>query len=421
MSGLLSRLTGRRGNVDPIDYEKAKSLAGAESPGSRRSLAARDDAQPEILYFLAEDPDTRVRRAVAQNPSTPVQAGMILAGDTNAEVRCDLAQRIGRLAPQLDTEARARVGAAVNEVLEKLAHDQVVRVRQLLAEELKDAACVPPAVVERLARDDDPAVAAPVLEFSPLLDDAVLLDIIAGTPEGASLVAISRREGLSGRVADAVVATDDEAAIFSLLSNRSAQIREETLDALADRAESMPSWHEPLVNRPSLSSRAVRRLAEYVTETLVRDLESRYDIDADTAAILADTVRNRLEEEETGEDEEEIRETADERALRLFSEGTLDEDEIVAALDRGDRSFAVEALALMADLGSDVIGKAVSMASAKGMIAIAWQAGLTMRAAVPLQLQLARIPPGKVLKDDNGGAWPLSEDEMRWQLDFFAG
>lgn len=421
MSGLLARLTGRRKETVPPDYEEAKRLASDQSPKSRRLLAGRGDVQPEILYFLADDPDVDVRRAVAGNEATPVQAGLVLAGDTDTDVRCHLAQRIGRLAPQLDDASRDRIGAAVNEVLEKLACDQVPRVRQLLSEELKNAASVSPDVIERLARDTDPSVAAPVLEFSPLLDDDLLLDIIAGTPEGAGLVAISRRDGLSEQVADAVVATDDEQAICSLLSNQSAQIREETLDALVERAESVPSWQKPLVARPALSGRAVRHLAEFVADELLRDLEHRSDIDPQTATALSRTVRNRLGEADAADDEEEARETADERALKLFKQGKLTEETIAASIDRGERSFVIEALALMAELPGDVVSKTVSMASAKGMVAIAWKAGLTMRAAAQLQLRLARIPPGNVLQAKDGGAYPLSEDEMRWQIDFFAG
>ena len=74
MSGLLARLTGRRKESTPPDYEEAKHLASDQSPKARRSLAARGDVQPEILYFLADDPDVDVRRAVAGNDATPMCA-----------------------------------------------------------------------------------------------------------------------------------------------------------------------------------------------------------------------------------------------------------------------------------------------------------------------------------------------------------
>ena len=421
MSGLLSRLAGWRKTPEPLEYEEAKRLASDESAQSRRELATREDVRPEILYFLASDPGVDVRRAVASNEATPVQAGLILADDVDTGVRCALAQRIGQLAPQLDEISRERIGTVVNELLARLVGDQVPRVRQLLAEELKHAVAVPSAVIEKLARDVDPAVAAPVLEYSPLLSDELLLDIIAGTPEGGALLAISRRSGLTEPIADAVVATDDKAAICSLLSNRSAQIREETLDALVERAEPVPGWHAPLVSRPALSGRTVRRLAEFVSDALVRDLERRSDIDSETAAALSLTMRSRLGEDAEQAVDEEGRETADERALKMFKQGKLTEQLIATSLDRGDRSFVIEALALMAELPSKVVAKSVSMGSAKGMVAVAWKASLSMRTAAQLQLRLARVPPGSVLQAKSGGAFPLTDDEMLWQLDFLAG
>jgi hypothetical protein len=41
-----------------------------------------------------------------------------------------------------------------------------------------------------------------------------------------------------------------------------------------------------------------------------------------------------------------------------------------------------------------------------------------MHAAVNLQIQLGQISPGTALRP-NAGRYPLSEEAMRWQLEFF--
>ncbi len=406
---------------DAIGYEEAKRLARSDSPDLRSELASRADVRPEILYFLAEDSGPEVRRAVAANAATPVQAGLLLARDPDVDVRSTLATRIGRLVPQLEKESDDRLGAVVNQVLDILSGDRVVQVRRLLAEELKSTASAPPAVIERLARDGDASVSCPVLEFSPLLPDDVLLDIVAGTPTGAALVAISRREGLGAKVADAVVGTDDRDAITALLGNASAQIREETLDALIDRSEAVTAWQTPLVRRPSLSGHAVRRLSEFVAGALLRDLERRRDIDPETAAELAETVNRRLASEKEALFDEESREPAADRARILRDQGRLDESAILKALDSGDRSLAVEGLALLAELPGAAVAKTASMAGAKGLVAVAWKAGMTMSAAAQLQLRLGRLPPEEILHEPPEGGFPLSEDEMLWQLEFLTG
>ena len=322
-----------------------------------------------------------------------------------------------------------RIGAVVNEVLETLAQDQVTRVRRMLAEELKEAENVPATVIRRLAHDADTLVAGPVLEFSPVLDDEILIEIIQGSPETAALSAISRRELLDAFVSDAVVATQDQQAITALLSNQSAQIREETLDQLVEQAEHVPQWHEPLVDRPVLSARAVMRLAEFVADRMLADLEQREDLDPQTAKAVSATLKQRLRDDWLADDpdgsislpEMYTDEPADERVRRLYAEGSLSEAVITDALGKGDRGFVIAALAQLGEISVNLVSKAVSMSSPKGVTAMAWNAGLGMRTAVQLQLRLARVPPTKVLQARDGIDYPLSEDEMRWQIDFFDG
>lgn len=401
-----------------IDYDDAKRLAGDPLPDARARLAARDDLQPEILYFLASDQDALVRAAAAANDATPVQVGLVLARDPDDGVRCSLAERIGRLVPELDDAERAQVGDIVNQVLETLARDQLGRVRRILADAIKDSDAVPRSVVEMLANDDDVEIAAPVLEFSPLLDDDILIEIIKGSPASGALSAISRRAGLGAPVADAIVAADDAPAITELLSNQGAQIREETLDRLVDRAVDFPDWHQPLVRRPVLSPRSVGRLARFIADVLVRDLSRRGDLDAETTALLTREVNDRLDAEEDRWGEEPGREPADERARRLLDDGKLDEALLLDHLGRGERMFVSHAVALLSGLPESVVAKAVSLASAKGMTALAWKAGLGAPAAVQLQLKLARIPPPKVLHPKDDDDFPMTEDEMVWQIEF---
>ena len=424
MSGLANRLVGR---ASP-DYEEAKKRANSDSAADRNALASWPDAPPEILYFRADDPAVEVRRSVAANSATPPHAGIVLADDEDDDVRCNLAQQIGRLVPGLDKEAVDYIGKVVNGVLEKLAQDQVPRVRLMLAQELKDAENVPDSVVRRLAADTDATIAGPVLEFSPILDDGFLLEIIRNSPETAALSVISRRHLLGDSVSEAVVATRDQQAIAALLSNKSAQIREETLDQLVEQAEHVPQWHQPLVERPALSARAVTRLAEFVTDKLLEDLEQREDLDPDTAKAVSATLKERLRNSWLDDDTEEVSslpemdtdEPADERVRRLFADGSLSEALIIDALGKGDRSFVIAALAQLGTISVDLVNKAVSMGSQKGITAMTWKAGLAMRTAVQLQLRLARVPPTKVLQARDGIDYPLSEDEMRWQLYFFA-
>ena len=417
MTGVLSRLfTLGRGDGRQMDYDEAKALAVNKDAAVRRELARRADAQPEILYYLAEDGDDEVRRGIAANEATPVQADLLLARDRDDDVRCRLAKKVAALAPTLSAEEQERVGDIVGQTLEVLAEDQLTRVRAILVDELKCADQVPGSVIERLARDSEISISGPVLENSLLLEDELLLEIINSRHVQGALAAVSRRKDLDPALADAIVETDETDSITALLSNSSAQIREETLDALVERAKSKDDWHAPLVARPKLSGRAVRGLAGYVAGSLLQDLQSRSDLDAETAGTVYDAISQRLADEaEPGEP------LPEDRAQAMHATGGLDEGAVTAALGKGDRGFVIAALALASGLSRPAVQKVISMASAKGIVAVVWRAGFSMGLAEQLQLRLGRIAPDAMMRAAARGAFPMSDEELDWQIEFFAG
>ena len=133
-----------------ITYEEAKTYARAPDRDVRSELASREDVQPELLYFLADDKDPEVRRSVAANNATPRQADLVLARDKDDDVRCDLALKIGRLIPGISQMQNERLQEVTLEVLGALARDQLPRVRAIIAEEIKHAMTVPQPIIHKL-------------------------------------------------------------------------------------------------------------------------------------------------------------------------------------------------------------------------------------------------------------------------------
>ncbi|MCH7486262.1 MAG: DUF2336 domain-containing protein [Proteobacteria bacterium] len=407
----------------PITYEESKGLARRGDAAERKSLAARTDVKPEILYYLADDPEPEVRRQIAVNDAVPRRVDLKLARDADEDVRSGLAGKIARLAPGLTADEQDTIRRMTHEALVILARDEAPRVRRILSEALKDVADAPPEVIGRLARDVELVVAGPVLEFSPVLTDEDLLEIIAGDPVHGSLAAISRRPGVAGPVADAISDTGDAEAIAALLANPSTQIREETLDSIIERAVDVESWHLPLVKRPKLPARAALRLARFVARSLLETLTERKDLDPDTALAVAAEVRKRLDEEHAAEPAADAvakleGESPLDAARRLLDEGKLDQAAVAQTLETGDGDFVMAALAVLAGLPLKVIEKTVQTKSVKGLVAVAWKAGLPMRLAERLQGKLAKIPPRNVMLARGGTDYPLSDEELEWQLDF---
>ena len=411
-----SSTTGRQAVASAISYEESKRLAQDDDPGVRAKLAGREDIRPEVLYYLAADSAPEVRCVIAANRNTPAQANLLLARDCEESVRGGVASKVARLTQGLSPEDRAKAQKFVNETLEILARDQAKRVRCIVADALKEVADVPASVIRRLARDDEEEVACPILELSPLLSDLDLLEIMADGCKTGRLRAMSRRRGLGEQVTDAIVATEDRAAIASLLENDSAQIREETIDQLVDRAEGVPEWHQPLVERPHLSGRAAQKLATFIADSLLKRLQARGDLDAETARRVGQEVHRRLTEDE-GAKKGDAAGGADGPAAEPSA---MQDHVLLRAVATGDRALVRSGLALRTGLGEDVVEKILRSTSPKAVTALAWKADLSMRFATQLQLRMGGIAPQQAIIPRNGSDYPLSPKEMNWQLEFFS-
>ena len=405
------------------DYEKAKQIAAAGGLAERRRVAEQTDTKPELLYYLANDKSAEVRRAIAGNTSTPRQADVLLSKDADVAVRSGLAAKISALVPGMSPERVSQVEQLALDLLEQLARDQAVEVRAVIAETLKDVPGAPPAVIQALARDLEESVSLPVLRHSPVLTEEDLLAIIAGQPMDSALIAIAGRAGVQTAVSDALAATGSETVVASLLANHSAQIREETLDRLIELAPQHEPWHGPLVRRPVLSPKAAERLAGFVAGTLVDVLRNRADLPAATRDAVARTMQQRLggkgaaiAEPAAAEAREKDRPL--DRAKQLLKEGKLHVDALEDALDAGDRGLVVAGLALLAKVPMDLVNRVLSGQSARGVTALVWKAGLSPGFAKRAQLRLAHIPPASVL-NPRGDKFPMTDAEMKWQLEFF--
>ena len=417
MKTFLKRLFGARELPEKLSYEDARAVLESHRHSAEQELAARADAEPEMLYYLAENGDAATRLAAAANPATPAKADRILADDVDPAVRSELALKIGRLLPDLLASERERVCALTLETLQKLADDQLPRVRAILTEEIAGLDCVPKDVVLKLARDAEETVCVPILEYSPLLSDNDLVEIIATARAQSALAAVARRRGVSEAVSDAIVASLDIPSVAALLANPKARIREEALEKIVDHAETIEQWHGPLAMRTDLSLRALRRIAGFVGAALLERLCERHGLDDETQAHLNRCLRQRLER-----DDEKSRSDADgirAEILRTYERGELTEEYVETAVLTSQREITLECLAVLAPAQRLTVDKIFASRSAKAITALCWQAGLSMRVAFKIQSQIAKLHADELLAARAGVAYPLTEAEMQWHLSCF--
>ena len=394
------------------------ALFAFASLARRRDLASNEDLHPEFLYYFATDESPEVRRRVAENPGTPLQADKVLVHDVDDEVRCELAAKIGRLIPSLTKDENERLTNLAIEVLEILAQDNLPRVRSIVSQEIKRATNVPRHLVRRLAEDVEEIVSAPVLEYSPLLSGQDLLEIIAGGVAEGALTAVANRRDLAESVVDAVVGIRKAGALKTLLGNKSAHISEETLDRIAIIATGAVELHEPMINRENLSLRMIRRISGFVSAALVDILIDRNELNDDVASDIRRAVLERISKGDFDE-ESPVPDTGGERARQMFEQGALDEEAVIEAIDEDDKTFVRQALVLMSGLPERVVSKMLNAGSGKAVTALAWKSGLSMWAATKLQTRIARIQPKSMIKAREGRSYPMTETDLNWYVDYF--
>ncbi len=408
----------RRKTDRPAVLSQAETLRILEErdAAAREELAMRGDAAPEVLFYLATEGSLKARRAAAANAATPPQANRRLAEDADDDVRAELARKIGRLLPGLPEEAGEKMRVLTLETLDRLAADQLPRVRRILAEEIKALTCVPRHIIDRLARDVE-EVAAPILEYSPLLSDADLAEIISSAQARFTLSAIAKRRPLSMNISQAIADALDVPAVAALLANSSAQIREQTLEKIIDHGSRITEWHLPLVLRNDLSQRAIRRIAGFVSASLLERLAARDGIDDGTRSLLAKRVRTRIVE--PFEEDADPGAEAQNDAAALHRNGRLDDSAVEKAAESGRREFVISALAFRAQTNPETVRRIIQSGQAKPAIARVWRGKLSMRVAFKIQTVVMRLQSGDLIPAREGIHVPLSEEEMLWHLSYF--
>lgn len=329
-------------------------------------------------------------------------------------LRCQMARKIAVLVPDLAETQRNELLRYAMDVLHYMAKDQLTRVRQVIAEELCETPNAPRGVIAALMWDEEADVKVPILEFSPLLSDLELLDIIGTSSVPAVLEAIARRKQVSEKVGDAIIKADQPGAIGQLLENPGAKLSADALDQIIERAPQYTLWHEPLLKRPELTQKTIDRIAGFVSTSLIGALREENKISRQVADSLMNAILARLRNLQGTKDK-----SAESRAQRFYRRGELTQDVVMRYLDFNEPEFVSAALALLSGVPLPAVQQMVRSQHPKAVVSLCWKAGLSMRNAIQVELRLARIHHSRVLYAKEGIHYPLSDNEMRHYLDLF--
>src|ERR1700710_2703237 len=181
--------------------------------------------------------------------------------------------------------------AAAEGALLMLLDDPSPLVRQAMAEVFARSTEAPASIVQALSLDQ-PSIALPVLEHSPLLIDAYLVDILA-TGNCEMQCAIARRINLPASVSAAIAEVGTPAAALELIENPYAELAPFSWDRIVERHGHLAAIRESMLVLEDLPAATRLALVTKLSETLAQFVVATNFLSADRAMRITVEARDR--------------------------------------------------------------------------------------------------------------------------------
>jgi uncharacterized protein (DUF2336 family) len=277
-------------------------------------------------------------------------------------------------------------------ILTGLLPQAEIAARVELAERLASLAKAPPRLVHELAREDQIAVAGPLLRHSPIFSEADLVELARSKGQD-HLLAISERETVSTAVSDVLVRRGERDVVRRLAGNAGAQFSQAGYSGLIKRAADDGMLAIAVGQRADLSA---ARLSELLATSV--DLVRRRMFDQASPARKA-VIAQAMTILSEGERRPAVRRdfTAAQRSIvALHRAGQLDEGALFGFAKAHQYEESIVALAAMARIPIAMTDGLFTGARIDSILVLGKSLDLawpTVRALVVLRLGPNRTPP----------------------------
>ena len=282
----------------------------------------------------------------------------VLNGDSNILERDQLFRNMAQLDSYVSDRCDDEQVAQYDEVLCQLAELVEVEARTHVAKLLAPLERAPGNVVAKLANDEI-EVAAPLLEFSNVLSDDDLIDIVANQSE-EHRVAIAGRNNVPERVGDAIVEHGAGPSVVRLVQNSQAELGKEALHKLVVRASTDNQLATDLRGRADIDWNTLRGEIGAAGQKVLDSLGARTKpLDPVTADKVNQVVYNRMRNR-AGFSAQEWK-VAYNQVKALSDRRQLDERALVRFARFGYGHHSAAALTVMLDVSPEVFVKWLAM------------------------------------------------------------
>jgi uncharacterized protein (DUF2336 family) len=197
-----------------------------------------------------------------------------LAEQPSAQARSMLASKLGKDYREGSFASTSEIALA-DDIFRMLVRDTEKQVRQALADELAHCEDVPHDVMLALAGQEE-SIALPVLQYSPVLTEADLIELVQGTKEASRWFAVAQRRSISEKVSDCLLKTGHKQVLQLVIANEGAALAEDSLQECWNAISAEDNLLELMVKRGNLPLTIAEKLFFAVSEELKRRLVTEY-------------------------------------------------------------------------------------------------------------------------------------------------
>lgn len=276
------------------------------------------------------------------------------------------------------------------DIFRLMVRDTESKVRQVLAESLKNCHNLPNDIVSSVLRDSD-NIAVPFIKYYASLNNDDLIRILS-IPSLNKQKAVAARLNLPHEISQYIAERCPEEVVNTLISNDTAHIHEKTYETILKKYQQSEEVKKRLVYRAELPTSVIEKIANSLSEELKKHLILSHNLPADLAADIIEEVREKttLRISEDYSSDKQI----EELVHQLYTSNRLTPGLVIRAICMGDLKFFEYAIVYLSNTPILEVRKTLFNPSADFMVR-----NLLRKAYIPKSMFPAVFSALKVIKE----------------------
>ena len=195
--------------------------------------------------------------------------------ESSLEKKIEITSRLGHYYTSMNIAEKKK--KVVERLFRGISKDTEVKVRKTLAESIKLSSDIPSDIVIQLAKDIN-EVSIPVLEFSDVISDEDLINIITESNNLVKQKSIAKRRVVSKAVSNKLIETNQADVIKGLLKNSGSEINLKDYEDIIDKFSDNINIIESVIVRDAVAPDIIENIANKVSNEIYSSLLKKHSL-----------------------------------------------------------------------------------------------------------------------------------------------